>query len=182
MALDQGIFEMPAKWGHKGNWIKSPLHINAKIETAREKRTFANAWRSSRCLIPATGWYEWTGTKGEKQPWLITLEHDASDPDVPRKHPVFFFAGLYCEASDLSVKFLILTREADPLISGIHSRMPVIVREEETVAWLIGQGDEDAVIENIGTGFGAELMAHKVEPFGVKDDRPDMIKPVDTLF
>ena len=99
---------------HKGevkDWKATTF--NAKIETAHEKPAFRTAWKTGRCLIPASGYYEWTGEKGKKQPWFIGIETNA---------PVFYFAGLRSKLADDSETCTILTRASAPQIDHLHAR------------------------------------------------------------
>ena len=88
---EDGAVATTARWwfvphwhkGEAGDWKATTF--NAKVETAREKPTFRIAWTSGRCIIPAIGYYEWTGSKGKKQPWFIRPETNTD---------LFFFAGL----------------------------------------------------------------------------------------
>ena len=81
------------QWGLVPSWAKDPAigarMINARAETLAEKPTFRAAFKRRRCLIPADGFYEWTGDKGRKQPYYITM----------RTNRTFAFAGLWliCE-------------------------------------------------------------------------------------
>ncbi|WP_323783717.1 SOS response-associated peptidase [Thalassovita sp.] len=140
--------------------------FNAKIETAAEKPTFRDAWRHGRCLIPARGYYEWTGQKGHKQPWFIApLSNE----------PAFFFAGLMSKLSSELRSCTLLTRPADTEIAHIHDRMPVILRDDQVVPWLKAEVSDDEVRDSFGTGWN--FRAHKVRRFGSADDGPDLIEP-----
>jgi len=81
-----------ARWWFVPHWHRGPAAdwkattFNTKIETAHEKPSFRTAWERGRCIIPASGYYEWTGAKGQKTPWFISPQTNL---------PVFFFAGLY---------------------------------------------------------------------------------------
>jgi len=105
--------------------------INARSETLATKPSFRNAFRKRRCLIVADGFYEWTGPKGQKQAWYITLPSDG----------LFGFAGLWelwC-ADDPKTELrscAIITTEASPGLRDIHNRMPVVLRAGAHDAWL----------------------------------------------
>ena len=166
----------PARWGLVPHWWSKPLSefrlttFNARSEEASEKPTFRDAWAKRRCLIPAIGWYEWSGPKGAKQPWYIT---------VSRNTPGFWFAGLWARAkidgADL-VSCTILTTAAGAKTQALHPRVPVVLDEEAARAWL----EFDA---------GAELMRPLVDdrlnlwPVDravgqVKNSGPDLIQPI----
>lgn len=130
------------RWGLIPSWMKeSPATvtmINARVETIDEKPSFRGAYRRRRCLIPATGFYEWRGERPSKQPYNIYIEGVR----------VFTFAGIWehwqgPDGSEVETA-AILTAEAAPSIRPIHDRMPVIVPEAHHDAWLragISAGD-----------------------------------------
>lgn len=166
LGRDKGYFEINAQWGLRPRWNDRQLLINAKIETARSKPTFSKAWSLHRCLVPASGWYEWTGAKGAKQPWYIATDQ-----------PVISFAGLYFETSDLGASYVILTRAADPAVADIHHRMPVMLRDDQYRSWLDHDAaNDDAVIETMGTDFGAALTSHKIAPLKMGAEGPHLIE------
>ena len=105
--------------------------INARSETLATKPSFRNAFRKRRCLIVADGFYEWTGPKGQKQAWYISLPTDGP----------FGFAGLWevWRADDRKTEIrscTIITADASPGLRDIHNRMPVILRAGAYDAWL----------------------------------------------
>ena len=101
---------------------KRPL-INARSETAAVKRTFCDAMASRRCLVPASGYYEWkTLSKKHKEKYEFTL------PD----RETMYMAGIYTQAN----QFAILTRAASPSTGDIHDRMPVILPKTLGDVWL----------------------------------------------
>jgi putative SOS response-associated peptidase YedK len=105
-------------------------HINARSESAWERPTFAEAFAERRCLVPATGFYEWQNLdEKRRQPWLLRLA--APGP--------FAFAGLWEPAAAVPgamQTFTILTTEPNELARGIHDRMPVILDPKEYARWL----------------------------------------------
>lgn len=121
-------------WGLIPFWTKDassarPL-INAKAETVAEKPSFRAAFKRRRCLIPATGFYEWKKTGGRtKQPYHIHRPDDG----------LFAFAGLW-ERWDKSGEPIesctILTTDANELMADIHDRMPVILHPDDYATWL----------------------------------------------
>jgi putative SOS response-associated peptidase YedK len=135
------------RWGLIPAWAKDASigykTINAMCETAAEKAAFREAMRRRRCLVPADGFYEWQklGRK-EKQPYNIGMTDDS----------LFAFAGLWERWSDPAGtplnSFTILTTAANPLLSGIHDRMPVIVKREDYDLWLDpGMTDPEGVAD-----------------------------------
>jgi putative SOS response-associated peptidase YedK len=103
--------------------------INARCETAWERPSFREAFARRRCLVPATGFYEWQKTEGKRrQPWLLRLAAGG----------VFAFAGLWepPAGDEVSATFTILTTEPNELAARVHDRMPVIVAPADYPAWL----------------------------------------------
>ena len=111
--------------------------INARGETVDTKFTFRDAVRERRCLIPASGFYEWLAAgKGPKQPFFVR----------PRSGVPFAMAGIWQReiASDgQAIEYAaIVTCEANALLRPIHERMPVIVIPADWDVWLTGSADE----------------------------------------
>ena len=98
------------------------LVINARAESALEKRSFRESVLHRRCVIPARGFYEWNKEK-EK----FTFERPDRD--------VLFMAGCFCPF-DGQDRFVILTAAANPSVSPVHSRMPLILERDELTAWV----------------------------------------------
>jgi putative SOS response-associated peptidase YedK len=113
---------------------KKFLATNARSENVQVTSAFKDAFARRRCLVPADGFYEWTGEKGRKVKWLITV------PD----QRCFCFAGLWDHAETVDGpvdSFTILTTAAGPDMEPIHSRQPVILPPDRWVAWLDLAGD-----------------------------------------
>jgi len=126
------------RWGFVPHWYKTPgdgpLLINARAETIAQKPAFRDACRTRRCLIPATGFYEWTKDQaGNRLPWYITPADGA---------PVVF-AGIWQnwpqgreqDAPPLAT-CAIVTTLASADLSEIHSRMPVTLSKDQWALWL----------------------------------------------
>lgn len=130
-----------ARWGLVPRWWSKPLKalraatFNARSEEAHGKPMFREAWARGRCLIPALGYYEWTGKPGSKRAWFVTLERNA---------PGIAFAGLWAEAQvegEALTSTSVLTCAAGPATAHLHPRSPVILAESDWEAWLSGAGD-----------------------------------------
>lgn len=122
------------RWGLIPSWVKDPgtftTLINARSETAAEKPSFRAAMRHRRCLVPTTGFYEWTGMPGSKRPHLIR----------PRDGGLMAMAGLAehwsgADGSEIET-MAILTTGANATTQTIHDRMPVILAPADFDAWL----------------------------------------------
>lgn len=138
------------RWGLIPSWAKDParlsLMINARAESATEKAYFRGAMRHRRCLVPANGYYEWTGKAGARQPHLIRR------PDSG----LIAFAGLWeswlgADGSEIDT-VAILTVAANESTSSLHDRMPAILSPEHFDAWLDTRG------------FNAEMAAEMLHP------------------
>lgn len=148
------------RWGLVPSWADDPAignrMINARAETVAEKPSFRQALAARRCLVPATGFYEWQKTNGAKQPWNIR----------PAGDDTFAFAGLWevWDKGEAPLEtFTIVTTEANDVLRPIHGRMPVILGPENYGAWLdtAGTPAHDAQ-ELLGPCPAAWLAAGKV--------------------
>lgn len=157
-----GLRELfPARWGLLPSWVKEPgklaQPINAKVETAGDKPMFRHAFKRSRVLVPASGFYEWVPVAGYKQPYFIRPVGGEA---------LFGFGGLlehWEGAEGAVVTFAILTAAANELMRPIHDRMPVIIRPEDYAAWLDpGVTDANVARELAGRGSDVEIVAYTV--------------------
>jgi len=127
------------QWGLVPSWADDPSIglrlINARAESAASKPAFRQAMARRRCLVPASGFYEWQATGSAKQPWYI---HSAEGRPLA-------LAGLYehwrGEDGDEIESFVILTTEANEAVRPLHDRMPVLLERNAWARWL----DADAV-------------------------------------
>lgn len=172
---ERGIHHLtPAYWTLIPSWATSlkldyPTH-NARIETALRKRTFSEAARSHRAIIPASGYYEWDR---HKQPHYF---HDATQPTL-------FLASLYnwWRADDRSPWLLtctILTRQAVGDIAEVHDRMPVLISDDLIDAWLDPASDAEHVMDEAnrqGVELSDRLSSHTVA--SLRGDGPQLIEP-----
>jgi putative SOS response-associated peptidase YedK len=125
------------RWGLIPSWARDAQIgnslINARSETVADKPAFRPAFKTRRCLIPATCFYEWQATGGKhKQPYAIGMKDGAP----------FAFAGLWerWKGEDVEAEVIqsctILTTEANAVVQPVHDRMPVILPPEHFTAWL----------------------------------------------
>ena len=146
------------RWGLVPPWAKElaagTKMINARAEGVEAKPAFRAAIRERRCLVPATGFYEWKGLPGRKQPYAITIDR-----------PLFAFAGLWetwtPRGGEPVQTFTIITTEANPAIASVHDRMPVILPKEAEAAWLAGDA-KDALA--VLSPYAAETKLRAVGP------------------
>jgi putative SOS response-associated peptidase YedK len=127
---------VPMRWGLIPSWWKKtakevPSTFNARAETVATKPMFRTAFKRSRCVIPASGYYEWKPTPGGKQPYYISA----------RDGSVLSFAGLWDEWHDPEAgepvkSCTIIVTTANDFTRKIHDRMPVVLEQFEP--WLTG--------------------------------------------
>lgn len=128
------------RWGLVPPWWKKslkelPATFNARAETVTEKPTFRSAFRTRRCIIPASGTYEWQTLSDGKQPWYFT----------PTQTPFFMIAGLWeawtnpeNKAETVLSATMIIT-DANDFVAQYHDRMPVLLHKSQIDGWLSGK-------------------------------------------
>jgi putative SOS response-associated peptidase YedK len=135
---------VPMRWGLVPRWWSKPLKelrastFNARVETVETKPFFRDAFRRNRCLIPASGYYEWQSTQTGKQPWY----HTASDGSA------LTAAGLWDswrnqETGQLLLSCTMIVTEPNAIAAEIHDRMPVLLTQEQFEPWLSGKAGVD---------------------------------------
>lgn len=128
------------RWGFLPSWYKTPadgpLIINARSETVATKPAFREAVRARRCLVPASGFYEWSeGPKGERLPWYF----------VRRDGAPMALAGLWQRWQDIDTVAIVSTAAGEGM-AGLHHREPVILEAEDWPLWLGEAGHGAAVL------------------------------------
>ena len=163
------------KWGLVPSWSKDvsigSRMINARAETVASKPSFRGPFRHHRCLVPASGFYEWKTTSAGKQPYYFTSAEG----------PLMGLAGIWDEHTDgetILYTYSIITREADSRMARYHSRMPVIIRRESFADWLSGDAGAKEALELISRASGDFLSAHPVSTFvnNVMNDSPQCLE------
>jgi len=153
-------------WGLIPSWSKdraiSKHLINARAETLAEKPSFKQAYQHRRCLIPATGFFEWQSTQSGKQPYHIH-QHD---------NALFAFAGLWehWERDQETVySCTIITTAANDKIAPIHNRMPVIIAAEYYDRWLDKKTKRIEMVDFLAADAYAAMQ---VTPIGTRINNP----------
>lgn len=174
-----------ARWGFRPEWAESDdpamaaKMINARSETVAEKPAFKGSWAAARrCLVPVSGFYEWSRDEHTKvnQPYYITSK--GSD--------LLLLAGLWSKVGEM-VSFTVLTKQVDENLKGLHHRSPVMIGEDNAQSWfeggasvaadLVAQsttrilqfhtvGKEVGSIANDHEGLIAEVSPEKTDLFG----------------
>lgn len=176
-----------ARWGLIPGWWQKDappaLTFNARSEDAAQKPMWRESLRSSRCLMPARGWYEWnanepvrgkSGRQG-KQPYFLFCPGSK----------VIAFAGMWSiwerPGSEPVVSCALLTKKAAPGIAAIHPRMPVVLKPEQEATWLDSATTAEGV-QALIANTRDDVEAYPVGP-GVNNTRhnsPELVEKVRT--
>lgn len=143
-------------WGLIPHWAKEEKTgyrmINARAETVEQKPAFRSAFRRQRCLIPASGFYEWQAGPAGKQPYAIGREDGG----------VFAMAGLWEHWENPEGRVIesctIIVTSANAALKTIHDRMPVILQEADYDTWLDRDIQDPAEIKPLLRQYPASLM------------------------
>jgi putative SOS response-associated peptidase YedK len=131
------------KWGFPTFKQTNAVIINARCETLLEKPTFKSIFHTKRCLVPASGFYEWKESEGKKEKYFIRVQNQE----------LFYMAGIYNTFKDKNgnpfTGFVIITTGANEKMAGIHNRMPVIFEKKDTGIWLDNQGTDLSEISKL---------------------------------
>jgi len=171
------------RWGLWPSWVKDPndfpLLINARADGVATKNSFRNAFKRRRCLIPASGFYEWQARgKGPKQPYWIA-------PPAARNSRVIAFAGLWetwCGADGSEVDTAaIITTDANRTLRPIHHRVPVVIAPDTFDDWLSDETDQKDLLAMLVPPADDALEAVPVSDRvnAVRNDGPELVEPVE---
>lgn len=173
-----------ARWGLIPSWWKKETlpgsTFNARSEEAASKPMWRGPMKSSRCLLPAVGWFEWNrnemppGADGRKvkQPYFIRAEDE-----------LIGFAGLWSiwnkPDGEPLLTCTILTRKAAPSIAAIHPRMPVVLRPDRFDKWL-DPGSTPDDVQDVIAGTREDVAGHRVSAAvgNTRNHGPELIEPV----
>jgi putative SOS response-associated peptidase YedK len=172
----------PMLWGLIPHWAKDESRkfktINARVEGIDKKATYRDPFKHHRCLVPATGFYEWDKSTKPSTPYYFRLK----DEDL------FAFAGLYDVWRDPQThkelySYTIITCPANGVVGKIHTRMPVILHKEDEAAWLNLDIVEPEHLYPLLSPFEESAMedyrvSHEVNT--MRNDNGELIKPVDS--
>jgi putative SOS response-associated peptidase YedK len=167
------------RWGLIPYWAKDPRiaykTINARVETVDTARSYRQAFKKRRCLIPADTFYEWKKVVGGKIPYAIGMKDDAP----------FVFAGLWEGWKDPATDewlrtCAIITGEPNELVAQIHTRMPVILPEEDHSKWLgeTEAGDLKALLKPFPANQ-MRIWAISPRVNSPENNDPDILTPID---
>ncbi len=168
------------RWGLIPSWAKDKRigykMINARAEGIESKPSFRHAFKKQRCLVPASGFYEWRKHGGDKKPFFIH----------PTDQDMFAFAGLWEYWQDKSsgeeiVSFTIITTEPNTLMKSIHDRMPVILHRDDYEQWLDNERyDEDALLKLLKSYPDKDMDMYEIstEVNSPKNNSKELLEPV----
>ena len=168
--MDSGRWGLIPPWSKDG--LKTKPLINARSETASQKPSFRNALHQGRCLVPATGFYEWRREGRAKTPHLIRL----------KDQPVFAMAGIghrWRGPEGLMNTIAILTVDPNGALGDLHHRMPVILDPSSYERWLDPTASRQEIEGLLKPIPGHELSIIQVSDRvnGVAHDDPSCQKP-----
>jgi putative SOS response-associated peptidase YedK len=168
--MQWGLFSRRQRAGQ----LRSVAPINARAESVADRPMFRELIRRRRCLVPASGFFEWQTVGRRKQPYFVAV----------KDHPLFAFAGLYDElvpdGSPAVSSYAVVTTGANARLAEIHGRMPVIVRPEHEGRWLSRQiTDVDDLLPVMEPLRSDEVIVHPVTPAvnNGRHDAPELIRP-----
>ena len=167
---------LPARWGLVNTWAtdakRAGAQINARSEDVPRRRAYRAAWeKRRRCLVPADGFFEWTGPKTARRPvWFHRPEGG-----------LVLLAGLYeswrAGGDDWRRTFTILTTAANATVAPIHDRMPVVLSADDAAEWVYPGNEPEVVLgllrpapESLLVG---EAVSRRVN--SVRNDDPDCL-------
>lgn len=160
-------------WGLRARHGDGPTPINARAETLLQRPMFRHLLPTRRCLVPATGWYEWRPEGGKRQPYYLSVTD----------HPLFTFAGIYdawLEADGTIVgSYCIITTIPAPSIAHVHDRMPVVLAPEDEARWLDRDLRDPRVLLPLLRAYPDDRLTSHPVGAGVTragNDGPDLIQ------
>ncbi|MCA9833244.1 MAG: SOS response-associated peptidase [Thermomicrobiales bacterium] len=176
-----GSFEIRLMhWGLIPGWLKpgekpKVTPFNARSETLTEKPMFRKLVRNHRCIVPASGFYEWKRTGAQKQPYYIHLADQ----------PIMLMAGLFDfgrdDEGESQGSYTILTTTPNDVMAEVHDRMPVILHPDDVPLWMDEDITEIGPLESLLQPIaGAELEMYPVSMAvnNARNNGPELLKPV----
>lgn len=171
---EDGLDVVETNWGFIPFWASKKMKkpINARGETVHTNGMFKQAFKSKRCLIPASSYYEWIEAEpGNKLPYNIHLKDN--EP--------FFFAGIWATNKTFdATTCAIITLSATENIEEIHGRMPVILNRDVCEEWIDRETEVDRAVDILQDNRGRDLQAYRVGKAVNKNDAQgaELIAPI----
>ncbi|MCC6284918.1 MAG: SOS response-associated peptidase [Phycisphaerales bacterium] len=151
--------------------------INARAETVATRPTFREAFRSRRCIVPVSGFYEWTGdSPASRRPMYITPRAAPGEPAV------LLLGGLWEHAPGGDGVFCIITTPPNAFMRAMHDRMPLMLNTRDAGCWLDPGSGPDHIAGLLRPGPEGALAAHEVSRRvnSPKADDSTLIQPVES--
>lgn len=176
---DSGWRELAAaRWGLVPPWSKEPLSgpplFNARSETAAAKPAFRDALRQHRCVVPVSGFYEWSRCGDHKQPHYITRADES----------IMLLAGLWAirpatNADPAVESMTILTTPANAFMARMHDRMPAIIERADVETWLDPRSPPDTITSLLAPAPSDMLREHPVSTRvnNARNNDPQLCRP-----
>ena len=173
---DAGRELWKARWGlippwHKGTAKQIKPHINSRVEGIDTNSLFKRAYVKNRCIIPASGFYEWRGEEKNKTPHFISAKEGA----------ILAFAGIWerwrDENGEEIISASIITRDANDWMSKIHTRMPAMLHPDDFEAWLDGSAGKGALLRP-PPELQEWIVDRGMNKSGAGDDDPTTAAPI----
>lgn len=132
-------------WGYKPPWYERGPASNARLDTILKQSPFWRPLLTRRIIVPADGWYEWTGAKGDKQPWFIN----------PKDGQPILMAGITAWQPGKEVLaetgFAIITDDSARGMVDIHDRRPIVLTADDALEWVDPGTPVDKALELLST-------------------------------
>jgi putative SOS response-associated peptidase YedK len=179
-AGDAGPELVSMRWGLVPSWWKKPLAelpatFNARAETISEKPMFRSAFKLRRCIVPASGFYEWTGAKGAKTPHYFS---------APSGEPLAL-AGLWeswrSPEGGETLSATIVVGPANNWMSAYHDRMPILLDWRRSAAWLAGDDPAACLCPAPEDALQEWIVSPRVNRSGAGDEDPTLVAPTLSL-
>ena len=151
-----------------------PASFNARAETVVDKPMFRDAFKRNRCVIPASGYYEWLKGADGRQPYFISAAEGG----------VLSFASLWDrwknpETGEPVISCTIIVTDANALTRPIHDRMPVVLDKADIVPWLSGKTGIELLKPAAEDRLRMWPVSRRVNKTGTGDDDPTLIDEVE---
>jgi putative SOS response-associated peptidase YedK len=173
---------LPMRWGLIPSWWSKPLKemkvatFNARVETVAEKPVFRDALNRTRCLIPASGYYEWQDTPDGKQPYYFTR----------RDEQPITIAGLWDtwhdrQAGETVKSCAMIITDANEFVGVVHDRMPVVLEPDQFEPWLMGKAGVELLRPAANDVLQRWAVSKNVNSSRASDDDASLIDPLPTI-
>jgi putative SOS response-associated peptidase YedK len=172
---------LPMRWGLIPSWWSKPLKemkvatFNARVETVAEKPVFRDAFKRTRCLIPASGYYEWNDEPDGKQPYYFTR----------RDEQPITIAGLWDtwhdrQAGETIKSCAMIITDANEFVGEVHDRMPVILEANQFEPWLSGSAGLEMLKPAPNDVLQRWPVSKRVNSSRASDEDASLIDPLPT--